>query len=218
MLFCNCVQQYVSPYKSPPTSYLVVEGFISGNTETQYRLTRSIELPGDSVLPQVTGAKLQVEGSDSSVYPLPELGQGEYGGNTLNLSIPVRYRLRIATPDGQTCLSDFVPLKPSPPIQQKGNIHNVTNPDEQVIGYISAGTLQQQRIFIYHDQLPYWIYNFQCYNPDIAVKPDSIRYYFGQLGFTPVGYSTGIYLANETSCVDCTSQGGSNQKPAFWPN
>jgi len=362
-LYCRCVQSYVSPYKSPPTGYLVVEGFISGNTPTQYRLSRSIELPGDSAIPPVTGAKLQVEGSDNSVYPLPELVQGNYGGDTLNLSTSVQYRLRIGTPDGQTYLSDFVPLKSSPPIdsvnwvyhdrdssvdiyvnthdpanstryyrwvfdqtweyhstqqsallyiaasdtvvqrapdqqvfrcwqdipstsiylsstaklandvvyafplvhipygaqqlailysiqvtqyaltedaynfytqllenteslgsifdllptQLTGNIRNLTNPDEPVIGYISAGTLQQQRIFIYHDQLPYWVYNFEC-GPDIAVKPDSIQYYFGAWGFTPVGFSTGVYLAGQTYCVDCTSQGGSNQKPAYWPN
>ncbi len=81
-LFDDCVQQYVSPYKSPFTGYLVVNGFISGNGMTTYSLTRTIPLPGDSTVPVVTGARLQVEGSDGSVYPLSELGNGQYGVNS----------------------------------------------------------------------------------------------------------------------------------------
>ncbi len=37
-----------------------------------------------------------------------------------------------------------------------GNIHNVNRPTEPVIGYISAGTITQQRIFIAKAQLPNW--------------------------------------------------------------
>lgn len=38
-----------------------------------------------------------------------------------------------------------------------GNIHGVTNPAEVVIGYISAGTIGTQRIFITKNQLPNWV-------------------------------------------------------------
>ena len=96
ILLCDCVQQYVSPYKSPATGYLVVEGLISGNGPTQYTLSRTIPLPGDSTIPVVTGAQLQVEGTDNSVYPLTEEGNGQYGIDTLPLSTAVQYRLRIS--------------------------------------------------------------------------------------------------------------------------
>lgn len=113
---CQCVQPYVSPYKSPVTGYLVVEGFISANSPTQYTLTRSIQLSGNSGIPVVTGASVQVEGSDSSVYPLPEQGNGVYGNVTLNLNPALQYRLSIQTPNAESYVSDFVTLKPTPPI------------------------------------------------------------------------------------------------------
>src|SRR5580658_3278477 len=124
ILFGGCVQQYVSPYKSPVTGYLVVDGFISGNGMTQYSLTRTIPLPGDSTIPVVTGAQLQVEGSDGSVYPLSELGNGQYGVDSLPLSFAVQYRLRIIIPGGETYLSEFVPYKPTPPIDSINWIQN----------------------------------------------------------------------------------------------
>jgi hypothetical protein len=363
---CQCVQNYVSPYKSPPTGYLVVEGYISLNGQTQYTLSRSIGLPGDSSIPAVTGAIVQVEGSDSSVNPLPEEGQGNYGGTTLSLNPALQYRLRIHTPNGETYLSDFVQTRVSPPIdsvnwvynpsngvtiyvnthdpgnatryyswsfdqtweyrteeesfyeydpatqmviprpdnqevnrcwkdaastsilidntakltqdvvyeypvvtiplisqqfsilfsiqitqhaltsdaynflsqmqinteslgsvfdlqptQLTGNIHCLNNPQEPVVGFISAGTVEQQRIFISYTQLPVVEQYITCENPDITVTndPDSIKYYFGEAGFVPIGTTpSGAYIANRTYCIDCTTNGGTNQKPSYWPN
>jgi Domain of unknown function (DUF4249) len=124
ILLCDCVQQYVSPYKSPATGYLVVDGYISGNGMTQYSLTRSIPLQSDSAVPAVTGAQLQVEGNDNSVYPLTGLGNGLYGVDSLTLSTAVEYRLRITIPGGETYLSEFVPYKLTPPIDSVNWIQN----------------------------------------------------------------------------------------------
>ena len=362
---CQCVQTYVSPYKLSPTGYLVVEGYLSANTPTQYTLTRTIGLPGDSAIPVVTGASVQVEGSDNSVYALPEQGNGTYGNTMLPINPAIQYRLRIQTANGESYLSDFVPVKPSPPIDSvnwvfnqyngvniyvnthdpnnatryyrwtydqtwqyimpmqtyeyydpdsnavfprqpnqqvnrcwrnfistallidnttklsqdivyayplvnipnnseqlsslysiqvtqyaltdsaynflsqlqvnteslgtifdpqptalTGNIHCLNNPAEQVIGFISAGTVQQQRIFIAENQLPYWDYLITCRSLDITVPniPDSLEFYFHYGIYTPIGPDFGNYTANLTACLDCTSLGGSNQKPSFWPN
>jgi hypothetical protein len=360
----QCVQTYVSPYKSPPTGYLVVEGVIAVNGETQYTLSRSIGLPGDSAIPLVTGARVQVEGSDSSVYPLPEQGTGIYG-DTLSLNPALQYRLRITTSGGGRYLSDFVPVKPTPPIDSVswtydagtgvtiyanthdpnnathyylwsyeetwqyfspwesyyvyrpdsnvvvarrpdqlvnrcwhhdassallidntsklsqdvvyqfplvtippntqqlaslysivvnqyaltvdnynfllqmrvnteslgsifdvqpteliGNIHSLSNPADQVIGYISACYAQQHRIFISYQQLPYWEYEFQCPGPNRVTPndPDSIQYYFLYNGDTPIDSSASGYTYNASYCIDCTIQGGTTIKPLFWPN
>jgi uncharacterized protein DUF4249 len=43
------------------------------------------------------------------------------------------------------------------PSQVSGNIHSVTNPSEPVIGYICVGGVATKRIFIKHQQLPYWV-------------------------------------------------------------
>jgi hypothetical protein len=363
-LLFGCIQPYVSPYKSPPTGYLVVEGYISANSPTQYTLTRSVQLSGNYAIPPVTGATVQVEGSDSSVRTLPEQGYGVYGDTTLNLNPALQYRLRIQTPNGESYLSDFVGVKPSPlidsvnwtfdyyngvniyvnthdpnnathyymwtydqtweydmtsesyvmydfsnntvvprlpnqlvnrcwvnsassglmlgnssklsqdvvyeyplvhilndqqqlgvlysiqvtqytltaegynflyqmqqnseslgsvfdaqPTQLTSNIRCLNNPAEPVIGYVSVGTVQQQRIWIAESQLPYWQYYLPCAHPNIVVPdiPDSLLYYFGSRNFTPIEAIPGGYLANGSLCIDCTLLGGSNQKPSFWP-
>jgi len=361
---CQCVQPYVSPYKSPPTGYLVVEGFISANSTTQYTLTRSVQLSGNNGIPAVTGATVQVEGSDSTQYQLPELGNGVYGNVTLNLNPALQYRLALQTPNGESYQSDFVPLKASPPIdtvawaysdttgvtiyvnthdpnnathyyqwtfdqtweydmpevsfleyddtnntviprqqlvsrcwenspstkvlidnttklsedvvyqyplvniplnaqplgvlytiqvnqyalteqgynflyqvlqntetlgsifdaqpaEVAGNIHCLNNPAEPVIGYISAGTAQQARIWIASYQLPvFWLYFITCPGQDIVVPntPDSLQYYFGGGGYIPISAGGAGYIANFSTCLDCTLMGGSDQKPSFWPN
>jgi len=109
------------------------------------------------------------------------------------------------------------------PSELRGNIHSLTNPNEPVVGFISAGTVQQQRIFIDRSQLPNWGYFFNCDVPDTLVVIDSIKWYFGSGIFTPInkkfndmGFLIG-YTANYSSCVDCTLQGGTTKKPSFWP-
>jgi hypothetical protein len=314
----------------------------------------------------VTGASVQVVGSDSSQYLLPEQGNGIYGNTTLSLNPALQYRLQIQIPNGESYQSDFVPLKPSPPIdsinwiysadsgvniyinthdpnnttryyqwsydqtweydmpeisylmyddsnntvvprlpaqevnrcwvnspstsllidntnklsqdvvyqfplvnipigsqqlmvlyslqvtqyaltaagynflyqiqqntealgtifdaqptQVIGNIHCLSNPAEPVIGYISAGTVQQQRIWIASYQLPvYWQYFIICPAPDYVVPntPDSLIYYFGGGGYTPLATGGAGYISNFSTCVNCLLLGGLNQKPAFWPN
>jgi hypothetical protein len=365
ILLCTCVQNYVSPYKALKTGYLVVEGYISGNSVTQYTLSRTISLPGDSAIPAESGAKVQVEGNDNSIYPLVEQTPGVYGSDTLALSTTAQYRLRISTSNGESYLSDFTAYKPTPaidsvnwilnsngvtiyanthdpanstryyqwtydqtwsyysaeqssviyqsstntviprPLDQQdfqcwisaadaniligssaklaqdviyefpllqiplnsqplsveysilvkqyaltqdgynflglmqsnteslgsifdvqpseiiGNIHCINNPAEQVIGYISAGTVQQQRIFIKHNQVPDWFYRFSCSEPDIVVPPDSIKYYFGGTPFVPISVRLappGGYNANYADCIDCRSQGGTTVAPSYWPN
>jgi hypothetical protein len=366
-LLCRCVQTYVSPYASRVTGYLVVEGYISGNTPSQFTLSRTIPLPGDSTIPVVTGASLQIEGNDNSIYPLTEQGNGIYSVDTLPLSVAAQYRLRINIPNGESYLSDFVPYKPTPaidsinwvdgggggvtiyanthdvtnstryyqwqytqtwqynsaeasdyiynpatnklsfrtPAQQNytcwltssstnilidnsaklvndvifeypllnipvnsqqlteeysiivtqssltadgynylylmqlnteslgsifdvqpsaqagGNIHSLSNSNETVIGYVSAGTIQQQRIFIKRSQLSSWLYIFECQQPDkfVPADPDSLLYYFNYWGYTPIRQvKLNIYSANYPECIDCTWQGGITTKPSFWPD
>jgi hypothetical protein len=108
------------------------------------------------------------------------------------------------------------------PSQLIGNIHCLNNPSEPVIGYISAGTVQQQRIFISNDQVFGWDYSLECPFLDVKIPDDSadVRFYFGSGLYEALYFQTGlgVYYANRTSCLDCTIQGGSNVKPPFWPN
>src|SRR5258708_39738384 len=105
----QCKQVYVSPYTSPATGYLVVEGYISGNSETSFTLSRTIKLSGDTTNPQEVGASVQVEGDDNSVYPLTEAGGGIYNTGSLPPNVSAKYHPRPQTQYSGGDLSDYVP-------------------------------------------------------------------------------------------------------------
>ena len=359
----HCVQTYVSPYKSPTTGYLVVEGYINGSGPSGFTLSRTASLSGDSAIPMVTGAQLQVEGSDNSTWPIAELGNGNYILPSITLNTGTQYRLRISNVGGEEYLSDYVPFKATPPIdsinwvrndagvtiyanthdpagatryyqwkytetwqytsseqsgliwdpvkdtvfyrppdqqiyncwhidsssqillgtseklaqdvifeqplisigantqplgivytvivsqfaltqpafqyytamqknteslgsifdaqptQLTGNIHSTSNAAEPVIGFVSAGTVQQERIYITNRQLPNWFYSFMCEFPDRKIPPikDSLIKYFTNEDYTPITFDLNVLVGNLTTCIDCRAQGGTNIKPPYMP-
>ena len=103
------------------------------------------------------------------------------------------------------------------PSQTSGNIRCVTDPDEPVIGFISAGTTSVKRIFINHVDVFPWQVSNAC--AEIFVTPDSIQIYFGDWGFVPeyeeISPRPG-YVSSTALCIDCRFR-GSNVKPPFWP-
>jgi Domain of unknown function (DUF4249) len=112
--------------------------------------------------------------------------------------------------------SIFDPL----PGQVTGNIHSLSNPAEPVIGYVSAGTLQQQRIFINRFQIPTWLYAYGCPIPDRVIPTilDSMILYFDYLGYVPIDRpGDNTVQVGFGQCVDCRTQGGTTTVPPFWP-
>ena len=110
------------------------------------------------------------------------------------------------------------------PSQLNGNIHNLSNPNEPVLGYVTASTVQQQRIFINTYQILTWDYpapSLSCLEIVVPPDPESMAYYFGagyvpiNIDFPPSGFAG--YFAALATCVDCTLQGGSLVRPAYWP-
>jgi hypothetical protein len=119
------------------------------------------------------------------------------------------------------------------PSQLVGNIHNTSDANEPVIGYIGAGTISQMRVFIDRSQIP---------PTSIGVDysyclTSSISYHASQLDPLPQIITNGseypidsihrsLYSVKPIDslftityatpqCVDCTLK-GSNKKPAFW--
>jgi len=370
-LLCErCKDPYISPYTSPPSGYLVVEGYISGNSTSTFTLSRTIPLPGDSTLPTENGATVQIEGSDNSVYPLTGLGNGVYSTvDTLRLNTQLEYRLDIQIAGGEKYQSDFVAYKPTPPIDSlnwvqnddnsvqiyvnthdptnntryyqwnfdqtyeyhsaeqsedywdkdtippevegrapqdqvyrcwrsgsstaiiidnttklagdvvylqpvkfippndvqssvlysilvrqysltadgynflslmqrnteslgsifdaqpsnvSGNIHSLSNPAEHIIGYVSAGTVQSQRLFVDRRAIRS-AYTFSCPMPDTVFTDyaqDSAN--LGAGLFTPLFFGRTLtgktgWISNYTFCLVCTVAGGTNQPPSYWP-
>ncbi|MBT29942.1 MAG: hypothetical protein CMO01_09810 [Thalassobius sp.] len=106
------------------------------------------------------------------------------------------------------------------------NVSSV-NSDNKVIGYISANTLEEKRIFIERLDIPYRdipaILNTFCYDTAVVNTPENLYEQFGQLnglipldaiyGSSPIPYS---YSGAPPSCADCTTGGGVNIEPDFW--
>lgn len=112
------------------------------------------------------------------------------------------------------------------PSELNGNIHCITNPNETVIGYIDICKIQETRIFINNDQLPYWNYVPPCMQFQIPNTPDS-NTYAHNLGLVPTTIADmgipgpdpfgkpGKYYFTTPECLDCTLT-GTNVKPIFW--
>ncbi len=114
------------------------------------------------------------------------------------------------------------------PSQLTGNIHNVDKPEEPVIGYISAGTVSQKRVFIGREKLPDWKtkYPFECGPPDSVwiVEPVTGRRLedlffdtFKSIPLSPIYIGGRLlgHLGATKECADCTIR-GTNKRPAFW--
>ncbi|HTQ63272.1 MAG TPA: DUF4249 domain-containing protein [Puia sp.] len=111
------------------------------------------------------------------------------------------------------------------PSQLTGNIHCMNNPNEPVLGYIGASSVQQKRIFISNDDLIYW--NYKPYYSECSSSPDAMiginrsqTYEYLVMPnhlYTLIDSVTGGgYIVAQNYCADCREHGGINQKPPFW--
>ena len=104
-----------------PHQYLVIEGFInSGNDSTFIHLSRTKKVDTLRTIINESGAVVSVESDQNGTYPLVEQRAGIYASAPLNLDPSHKYRLRIKTTDGKEYLSDFVPVKQTPAIDDIG--------------------------------------------------------------------------------------------------
>jgi hypothetical protein len=117
------------------------------------------------------------------------------------------------------------------PTQLAGNIHNVHDNTDIVIGYISAGGVSKKRIFITAEQLPptyrttypydcmqdsLWYRNPHTFNGENDVKDVLIpMIQIPTSAFYEGGPSPAGYLGASQYCVDCTLR-GSKKIPDFW--
>ena len=123
IILSNCKIPYEPKLKSSDTNSLVVEGYIDGAIPMIIKLSRTRMLTnGDTAARKYElGARVIVEDDKQDSYPLSELGNGVYSSlNTLPLNTSNQYRLHIFTTENEEYLSDFVPFKPSPPIDSIG--------------------------------------------------------------------------------------------------
>ncbi|GAB3197478.1 hypothetical protein ABID22_003411 [Pontibacter aydingkolensis] len=111
------------------------------------------------------------------------------------------------------------------PSQLTSNIRCTTNPEEPVIGFLSASTMQEKRIFLESKDLPreWRLFNPTCIADTMLLSQGNIVDYFKggynmpvsevyppSGGMFPIGY---VYASR--ACVDCTVR-GTNVKPDYW--
>lgn len=101
------------------------------------------------------------------------------------------------------------------PSQLTGNVHNSADAAEPVIGFIGAGTIQRQRIYVTKDKFPNWTATFpyDCGTPE-EVLP-AFFYRFNDGTFIPLEYTPNGITGTRRECADCTLR-GANKKPNFW--
>jgi len=133
----------------------------------------------------------------------------------------------------KTNTQDLGSIFDAQPSATPGNIHCITDPAKQVIGFIGAGTIARKRIFVDKSELPAWYIDYpkSCTYLDTAlfINPiTKVNEVVNKLILPPVlripvveCFSTttqpvviGYYCAlNE--CVDCTLR-GHTATPPFW--
>jgi hypothetical protein len=110
------------------------------------------------------------------------------------------------------------------PGQVLGNIRNINDVTEPVIGYFSGSTVQQKRIFIKRWDLPdrYVTYNPRRCEVDTVLN-ENLNFIpvqnmlLGAVTFPPSTSPAG-YTMSDRLCVDCMEYGdGVPVKPEFWP-
>ncbi|RNI27962.1 DUF4249 domain-containing protein [Rufibacter immobilis] len=109
------------------------------------------------------------------------------------------------------------------PSEALGNIQNLADSNEIVVGYLGAYSTQKKRLFIRKEDLPEFPTKDKCngtYSPD---HPDSLQVAFGSGAFLPTSKITGeienvpftMFLGLQAICVDCRIFGKS-EKPSYW--
>jgi Domain of unknown function (DUF4249) len=114
--------------------------------------------------------------------------------------------------------SVFGPL----PSELRGNIKCISDPSTYVLGYLTAASIEEKRIFINRTELPDWTYTKFCKDSLVAndagafllnFLPRSLIPYMSKM--SPAGGIEG-YFSSSPDCVDCRVRGGDNHKPNFW--
>ena len=109
----------------------------------------------------------------------------------------------------------FAPM----PTEMEGNIKNLTNPDEPVIGYALLSTETTDRIYIYGKDVPLMNKKTgaECQigpEPEDDVSTPEKAY---QAGWGISLKDDNRYEYRRLNCLDCRLGGGNKNKPYFWP-
>jgi hypothetical protein len=109
------------------------------------------------------------------------------------------------------------------PSQVTGNIYNLNDPEEPVMGYFEASGVSTRRVFVSDENLPGNVFvpsDFEFCQFLVLENPGNLNSLLGQ-GWIYIDeyYDMNILmvrLTNNVKCFDCTLT-GSNKRPDYWP-
>jgi len=102
------------------------------------------------------------------------------------------------------------------PYQIHGNVQNINNPDEPVMGYFMAAGISEMRVYVNRPTFTFHYWICQLTQADYEAV--------GDLRFTRYN-DWPIYLTRDNNgtlawpderCLDCREKGGTISKPDFW--
>ena len=113
------------------------------------------------------------------------------------------------------------------PSDVRGNIQNLADESEYVVGYISAATTSRAQKY-YRNLTGHFGLGEPVYETKLILKRTQWSYYYG-LGYLPIVVYIpetedppedlyGMYEWATKPCIDCRLQGGSKRVPEGWPN
>lgn len=143
--------------------------------------------------------------------------------NTEDKKISVRYSLMIEqyniTKECQNYLEEINKqtegensLYNNQPYQIRGNVSNINDPDEVVLGYFTVAGYDSLRIFVDRPMVKF-------YKPVCGYDTDIRGFVYTWSWMWPIyAYLTpdGSYAHSSKSCFDCTKHLGKLEKPGFW--
>lgn len=206
--------EYHTPYNSP--AIVVGDNLVPRDTPVNvcYRTLSSTDiLVGSSAS---LGADVISEAPLETIFAFSQKLTVEY--STLVTQIALTRDAYAYWQNMQTNSENLGSIFGPQPFQADGNIHSVSNPQEEVVGYVSVSTPARQRVFINNGQLHRWIPVQSC---AIAVDDlDSVppHLFFDQPAILYIGMrNPSHWLATFGDCADCRFDGGTVIKPSFWP-
>lgn len=106
------------------------------------------------------------------------------------------------------------------PFELRGNISNVNDPDEFVLGYVSVTTLSKARLFIDNYETRFSRWTGPSYG-NTMVSPLDYRKYYGwqyRVGWFEITSEGSGWIWLPKECVDCRVSGGTKERPSWWIN